>query len=904
MSIPPQFEAPSPEELHELLPAYDVLAFIAKGGMGAVYKAHQKSLERDVAIKILPREFGEDEAFRKRFEDEAKAMAKLNHPNLISVYDFGEVDHMPYIVMEFVDGKSLHHSAHGKAIEQKEVARLVTGICEGLAHAHEAGILHRDIKPANILLDGKKRPKIGDFGLARFAEESEGEGIIFGTPDYTAPEVVKRPSAVDTRSDIFSTGVILYELLTGKLPEKSYVPASQIEDVDPRFDKIVRRATHPSPMLRFADGEAMTKDLKQLRDALEKQVPSIMATPPATGPSPAPEPAAPVALARTGPATSPVAAAVARTGPATSPAPVADPPTAPAPLAPEVQIKIGTNWSLLRNLVIIVILLGAIFGMYKAYQWQKSENARQEEEQKQREDLAKQEEIQRLLTEKKNRERRAALEAAIAKRPPVIPEPEPEPETSMEALERLKPTLISGEERTEYPPGTLVRGTSRFFFVESKLSWQRAAAYAEEYGGHLATCLNEGEKKWLTSKIPASTTIWLGGGATGRTAWGWVDGSPWTVRKPSTTTGNTATLSDLGSIRAQRGGQKFPFFIQWRNDGSNPGTLQVQLNRLKATLDTPDPIYPPGVLSFENRRYLVIEKAGSWEDANAVAQAAHGHLAVPSEPQEGTYLRGLINRNLDEDSGAWLGGRHNGRSWTWITGEPWTFNSWAPNSPDGAKDVDSAVRLIAGDNGGWDDGNPNDEEATPAFVIEWSKDRGNTRPVAITSGAGDWANLRAATQKKVQIYEAKFAEKLLENGKGLKSDLNFWHRGLRDNDERIYAPVVNRIKAKVRPDGSIAIGMTEISKLTLTPRGVDVVRRHLEAQQNLKTSLEAQANRIRLDYISSLQPKRDAAEDGGKANEMRAIQNEIDACGESGRAFLEHLGSGLLGSLDPPAKAP
>ena len=177
-------------------------------------------------------------------------------------------------------------SAHGKAIEQNEVARLVTGICEGLAHAHEAGILHRDIKPANILLDGKKRPKIGDFGLARVADESEGDSVIYGTPDYTAPEVVKKPSAVDTRSDVFSTGVILYELLTGKLPEKTYVPASQVEDVDPRFDKIVRRATHPSPMLRFADGEAMAKDLKQLSEALEKQPSGIMATPPAPSPPP------------------------------------------------------------------------------------------------------------------------------------------------------------------------------------------------------------------------------------------------------------------------------------------------------------------------------------------------------------------------------------------------------------------------------------------------------------------------------------------------------------------------------------------------------------------------------------------------------------------------------------------
>ncbi|NRB27339.1 MAG: protein kinase [Roseibacillus sp.] len=892
MSFPPQFEAPNPEELHELLPSYDVLAFIAKGGMGAVYKAHQKSLERNVAIKILPREFGEDMEFRKRFEDEAKAMAKLNHPNLISVYNFGEVDHMLYIVMEFVDGKSLHHSAHGKAIEQREVARLVTGICEGLAHAHEAGILHRDIKPANILLDGKKRPKIGDFGLARFAEETEGEGIIFGTPDYTAPEVTKSPGAVDTRSDVFSTGVILYELLTGKLPEKNYVPASQIEDVDPRFDKIVRRATHPSPMLRFADGEAMAKDLKQLRDTLDKQVPGIMATPPAK-----------VAAPPSGPTPAPATVPVPLTGPAPTPATMETPAVAlpNAPGAPEVQIKIGTNWSLLRNLVIIVLLLVAIYGMYTVYQQQKKKLEEDKLVQQQREDQAKQQEIRRLLNEKKARERRAALEASRPKAPPVIPEPEPE--TPMEALERLKPALTTGE-RTEYPPGTLVRGTSRFFFVENKLSWPRAAAYAEEYGGHLATCLNEGEQNWLASKIPGNTTIWLGGGATGRTAWGWVDGSPWNLRKPSITTGNSATLSDLGSIRSQPGGRKFPFFIQWRNDGTNPGNLKAQFTRLKATLETPDPIYPPGVLSFENRRYLLIEKPATWEDANAVAKGTHGHLAVPSEPSEGDYLRRLISSNLDEKSGAWIGGRHNGRSWTWITGEPWAFASWAPGSPDGTKEIDSAVRLVAGENGGWDDSNPRDEEVASAFVIEWSEDRGNTRPVAIKSGAGDWANLRTAAQKKIQILEARFTEKLMENGTSLKWDLNFWHRGLRDNDKRTYEPAVKGIKAKVGPDGSIAIRTNEISKLPLPPRGQDVVRRHLQAQQKHKDDLQAQANWIRMDYVKSLQSKKDASEDGGKSNEMRAIQNEIDACGESGRTFLEHLGSGILRSLDSPRQAP
>ena len=880
MSTPPQFKAPTTEELQQLLPAYDVLSFIAKGGMGAVYKAHQKSLERNVAIKILPREFGEDHDFRRRFEDEAKAMAKLNHPNLISVYDFGEVDHMLYIVMEFVDGKSFHESFHGRAIAEKEVAHLVAGICEGLAHAHEAGILHRDIKPANILLDSKNRPKIGDFGLARLTEETEGEGIIYGTPDYIAPEVIKNPGAVDTRSDVFSTGVILYELLTGKLPEKRYIPASQIEDVDPRFDKIVRRATHPSPMLRFANGEAMASDLKTLQDALDNQVTGIVTAPPAGMATPVTGTTQPPAHA---------------TGPQTQPPISEASPAEAAPVAtPEVQVNIGTNWSLLRNLVIIVVLLAAIFGMYRAYEWQKEENAKQQAKQQRLTDQAEADERQRVLEEKRNRERLEALRAAQPKPIPVAPEPEPE--TPLEALERLKPSLTTGEVRTEYPPNTLTRGNSRFFLIEQELSWQRASSYAEEYGGHLAVCLNEGEQKWLSSKIPANTTIWLGGGATGRTAWGWVDGSPWTVRSPSLSTGNTATLSDLGSIRSRPSGETFPFFIQWRHDGTNPGTLESQIARLKASLNSPEPIYPAGVVSFENRRYLVIENAKTWNESNAVAQSAHGHLAVPSEKSEDTYLRSLISRSLGDGRSAWIGGRHNGRAWTWITGETWAFSSWAPDAPDGDAAVESAVKLLAGENGGWDDQNP--EDHVEAFVIEWSKDRGNTAPVSPASGTGDWASQRATFQKKVRTLEGKFGSALLENGKGLKSDLNFWLRGLRSADGRAYKPTIDQLKANVSAEGVIPLTVRDAIKLPLSPRGIDLLRKRIEAQQALKEAVQAQANQIRQAYIGTLKLKQEAATKAGNASGARAILNEINACGATGRAFLEHLGSGVLDTAE------
>ncbi len=251
-----------------LFPGYDIECLIATGGMGAVYRAVQRSLDRTVALKILPREFSADAAFCAGFEAEAKAMARLNHPNLIGVYDFGEVQGMLYIIMEYVPGQSLFHSANGQAIDPGEVVRLVTGICSGLAHAHQHGILHRDIKPANVLLDPHVQPKIGDFGLARPVDRQVEEGEeIFGTPHYTAPEVVDAPQSVDNRADIFSVGVVLHELLTGKLPADDPRPASAIAGCHPRFDAVIRRATHPSPAGRYASAAEMANELQQIATA-------------------------------------------------------------------------------------------------------------------------------------------------------------------------------------------------------------------------------------------------------------------------------------------------------------------------------------------------------------------------------------------------------------------------------------------------------------------------------------------------------------------------------------------------------------------------------------------------------------------------------------------------------------
>ena len=238
--------------------------------MGAVYLANQTSLERQVAIKILPREFGEDPGFREAFQAEAKAMAKINHPNLISIYDFGDMDGMLYIVMEYASGSSLFHLNEAETLEHEYVAQVGSEIALGLAAAHDVGILHRDIKPSNILLNHKREAKISDFGLARPTGQVES-GIIYGTPGYTAPEVMDSPDSVGIQADIFSVGIIVYELLAKTLPAKAYMPVNTMVGAKSDFDNIIRKAIHPSPKMRYKTAQAMGEDLRDLVNDIRRE---------------------------------------------------------------------------------------------------------------------------------------------------------------------------------------------------------------------------------------------------------------------------------------------------------------------------------------------------------------------------------------------------------------------------------------------------------------------------------------------------------------------------------------------------------------------------------------------------------------------------------------------------------
>jgi len=257
--------SPSAEEIQSYLPAYDSVELLATGGMGAVYRARQISLDRTVAIKVLTHACASALQFRQIFKCEAQVMAKLNHPNLVSIYDYGEANGLLYIVMQFVEGRSLHDAAHGKSVAPHESAALISSVSKALANAHNSGILHRDIKPANILVDSKINPVVVDFGLAHHADESTKKGeTVFGTPGYTAPEVLTPPFSADQRADIFSLGVLLHELLTGELPQSPYLAPSSLKSVDPRYDSIVMRAIHPSPAMRYNTAEDLAADLDKV----------------------------------------------------------------------------------------------------------------------------------------------------------------------------------------------------------------------------------------------------------------------------------------------------------------------------------------------------------------------------------------------------------------------------------------------------------------------------------------------------------------------------------------------------------------------------------------------------------------------------------------------------------------
>lgn len=275
------FSLPHRDALAVLFPQLEILELLGHGGMGAVYKARQRGLDRLVALKILPPQVSAESTFAERFAREARALARLSHPNIVTVFDLGKSGPLYYFLMEFVDGVNLRQLLETHRLTPRETMGIVPQICEALEYAHGEGIVHRDIKPENILMDQKGRVKVADFGLSKLLEPGPQDmqltqsGQVLGTMHYMAPEQLEKPLEVDQRADIYSLGVLLYEMLTGELPLGRFELPSKKAAVDSRLDELVLHAMERNPRQRCQSASEVRMRLETIAGVTSRLSPEV-----------------------------------------------------------------------------------------------------------------------------------------------------------------------------------------------------------------------------------------------------------------------------------------------------------------------------------------------------------------------------------------------------------------------------------------------------------------------------------------------------------------------------------------------------------------------------------------------------------------------------------------------------
>lgn len=289
------FVPPAVADLASLFPQLEILELLGCGGMGAVYKARQIRLDRLVALKIIRPDAARDRSFAERFDREAKTLARLSHQYIVTVHEFGEVlftdaahsagQPLYYFLMEYVDGSNLRQLIASRSLAPAAALAIVPQICEALQFAHDEGVVHRDIKPENILIDKRGRVKVADFGLAKLVAPSPRDVTItatrqvMGTPRYMAPEQMEGSHQVDHRADIYSLGVVFYEMLTGEIPAGHFEPPSRKAQVDARLDQVVLRSMAQEPDRRYQHASDVKTDVERIS---ENPSPVPPRTPPTT----------------------------------------------------------------------------------------------------------------------------------------------------------------------------------------------------------------------------------------------------------------------------------------------------------------------------------------------------------------------------------------------------------------------------------------------------------------------------------------------------------------------------------------------------------------------------------------------------------------------------------------------
>lgn len=468
------WQPPSLEEMQAMLPQYHFEILIGRGGMGAVYKAVQASLDRAVAIKVLPGDLVQDDddaQFAERFKNEARTMAKMSHPSIVNVFDFGETQTgLLYIVMEFIDGTDVAQMIFSQGRLPEEYALSITAhVCDALAYAHARGVIHRDIKPANILINVEGAVKVADFGLAKQSDPTQSgltkTNMAMGTPDFVAPEALIHGVPLDGRADLYAIGVMLYNMLTGELPRGMWqMPALKVGS-DPRFDAIIARAMEN-------DREARYQTASEIRQELD----TILALPRS------------VIIAQQQ-ASAEGATAATRAQKQAEAARLAAPIAAPNPPRSQPPAKSRQSTPLLLGGLAAVGLLAAAT-------------------------------IYLLRSPESPAGHSTAPGSTRGISPSVAP--------AAASGATLNPTVP-----TSMPAGVVSFQGHRYQFFPEKLSWDEARTKAEAAKGHLATITSPEENEWIfetfVRNLPPALSFWLGGTNNNPSRlWTWTTGEPFT----------------------------------------------------------------------------------------------------------------------------------------------------------------------------------------------------------------------------------------------------------------------------------------------------------------------------------------------------------------------------------------
>jgi len=831
------FEAPTLESLAELLPGFDFKHLIAQGGMGAVYRAKHRLLERNVALKVLPPELGDDPNFRSCFEAEAKVMAKVNHPNLITIYESGDVDGLLYIVMEYVDGRSLFDAVHKKVIDPTQAAKWIIKICRGLGEAHKHGIVHRDIKPANILLTKNGEPKIGDFGLARSAGHESG-GLAMGTPGYSAPEVSKHPELADKRSDIFAVGVILQELLTGISADDGTPSDETIADPDLR--KICRTASHPEPEKRFKTTTALIHALEFWLQGRASE-------------------------------------------------------TTEKPAGRASRRKRSANQALVRTVALIGLLLTAFVVIWKVREARSPKHLNVDPIVH-----SPLPERQVAVAAVDDSPEPPPMVAPPPKPEPIAPPPEPVPppavqptppaqathptENPAQSLLRLRSALAEGN-FSELPIGALTRGDCHYFYVSRSTPWRSASRMARAYGGHLPIIRDPSELQWLAEHTPAQPAdeptkrlTWVGASRSSSGLWQWVSALPLDESFIPPGDGRFAAMNREGQLETSVGGDRHPFFIQWHQDGSNPTDMRQILAECAGSQETDTPFYPPGIKRLGDRRLLIVEEPHTYAEAMDLADVGGGKLMSAATEEEADWVENQIN-HLAAPEGLWLGASRRDDLWRWDDQQPWTFARWAPESKPAGGDT-----LLTFPKKGWWNADP-DTKAS-GLIIEWSEEARATVP---RSPSDDIEALEGRAKELLGEFHTIRNKAAFQNAKDYVWQLDIWLKRRRNTAEIAeWRPRVRKVKSEVRQGRMPEEIPTKVTSTYPEPL-LKIAKFHASKQKEFDREFVAKAVTVRDSYLSRLREEVTKARSIGQREKARIFAAKAEGA-ENVREWIESFG--------------